>query len=130
MRICGLARFAADIETTSFGEDKVRISSRLAFKRKRAKQDGPSADFFNCVAFNGIAKTISEYLQKGSLIYVEGDMQNNNWVDKDGNTHYDNQIIIESFEFTPSKSDDSIKEKVDSSGFIEIPDGVDEELPF
>lgn len=101
---------------------------------RRFKRDGePEADFFSCTCFGKLAEFTEKYLRKGSKILVEGSIHNNNYTNKDGQTVYSVQVIVDNMEFAESKSHtngENTRPETDSDGFVNIPDGIEEELPF
>lgn len=119
---------------------------------RRFKRDGePDADFFNCTAFGKQAEFIERYLHKGTKVVLGGRVQNDNYTNKDGQMVYSVRVMVEEIEFAESKNASSNNEGgfggyggnggfVGSSpapaasgagdGFMNIPDGIDEELPF
>ena len=102
---------------------------------RRFKQEGqPDADFFNFVAFGKTAEVIEKHVKKGTKLLVEAEARNNNYKDKDGVMHYATQMIVNSIEFCESKSSESAKPSVAESApegeFVNVPEGIDEELPF
>ena len=100
---------------------------------RRFKRDGePAADFFKCVAFGKTAESIEKYWQKGTKVLLTGSIQNDNY-EKDGVKHYSVKIMVDSWEFAESKAAAAGEEKpknTDSNGFMNIPTGLDDELPF
>ena len=106
----------------------------LAVNRKWKREGEPDADFFNCTAFKGQAEFIEKYLKKGSKVLISGRVQNDNYTNKDGQKVYSVNIMIEEIEFAESKnqSGNNISEpsQKSSDGFMTIPDGAEEELPF
>ena len=111
-------------------------SFTLAVDRKFKKDGEQSADFINCKAFGKTAEVIEKYVSKGTKIIVEGRWQTGSYKNKDGATVYTNDCMVESIEFCESRnaSQQSGNERPqpmkDSDGFMNIPDGIDEELPF
>ena len=100
---------------------------------RRFKRDGEqTADFFNCVCFGKLAEFTEKYLRKGSKILVEGEIRNNNYTNKDGQTVYSVNVMVENMEFAESKNHTNGENPSNNSDndFMNIPDGVDEELPF
>ncbi len=113
---------------------------------RRFKRDGePDADFFNCTAFGKQAEFIERYLRKGVKVVTSGRIQNDNYTNKDGQTVYSVRVMVEEIEFAESKNasanngDNGYNGGGSSSapapsgagdGFMNIPDGIDEELPF
>lgn len=130
--LCG--RLTADAEMKCTNDGKVVSRFNFAVNR-RFKRDGDSeADFFQCVAFGKIAETFEKCnVGKGTKLLIEGEMRNNNY-ERDGVRHYGMQLIVNSFEFYESKgsSGQSAPQygQPDSDGFQNVPDGIDEELPF
>ena len=104
---------------------------------RRYKRDGePDADFFTCICFKKLAEFTEKYLRKGSKILVEGEIRNNNYTNKDSQTVYSVNVIVENMEFAESKSHTNGENtrkpepSTDENGFMNIPEGIDEELPF
>lgn len=76
----------------------------IAVRRKYKQEGQPDADFFNCVAFDGIAETFGKCLAtKGTKLLLECEARNNNWTDKEGRKHYDIVFYVNGFEFCESK---------------------------
>lgn len=129
-----IGRLCGDPEVRySQGENPTCIAKyRLAVNR-RFKRDGePEADFINCVAFGKNGEFAEKYLHKGMKVAIEGRIQTGSY-EKDGVKHYTTDIVIESQEFCESKASESRPEPTTSSvgdGFMNIPEGLVEELPF
>lgn len=110
----------------------------IAVDRRFKREGEPEADFFNCTAFGKQGEFVEKYLHKGVKIVVEGRIQNDNYTNKDGQQVYSVRIMVENLEFAESKnavqggnsSAEAGKPSVSSDGFMNIPDGIDEELPF
>ena len=107
----------------------------LAVPRKY-KQDGqPDCDFINCIAFGKLGEFAEKYLRKGTKIAVVGRIQTGSYTNKEGQKVYTTDVVVEEQEFAESKSNssqqgNSAPEPMGSDGFMNIPDGIDEELPF
>lgn len=108
---------------------------------RRAKQEGQqSADFIGCVAFGRNGEFAEKYLKQGSKIVVTGHIQTGSYTNRDGNKVYTTDIVIEEQEFAESKAaaernqqqepQPQPQPETDENGFMNIPDGLDEELPF
>ena len=114
----------------------------LAVDRRYKKQgDEVIADFFNCTAFGKQGEFVEKYLKKGTKIVVTGRIQNDNYTNKDGQKVYSVQIIVEEMEFAESKAAAGQEGQTDNNtppamgepgadGFMNIPDGIENELPF
>ena len=131
----------------SAGEQSMAIARyTLAVDRRGKKQDGqPTADFINCVAFGRIAENAEKYLAKGRQVAVSGRIQTGSYTNKEGQKVYTTEVVIEDQEFVGSKSDAQSQPQGNSGnaqapampmpsdagdGFMNIPEGIDEELPF
>lgn len=112
----------------------------LAVDRKYKKEGEPTADFINCVAFGKSAEFAEKYLHKGTKIAVVGRIQCGSYTKQDGTKVYTTDIVVEEQEFAESKSAAQegsapastipFPTATNSDGFMNIPDGIDEELPF
>ena len=105
----------------------------LAVPRKFKRDGEPDCDFINCVAFGKSAEFAEKYLHKGTKIAVVGRIQTGSYTNKDGQKVYTTDVVVEEQEFCESKSQQQERQRTAPSsndGFMNIPDGIDEELPF
>lgn len=116
----------------------------IAVGRRFKREGEPDADFFDCTAFGKQAEFIERYLHKGTKIVTTGHIQNDNYTNKDGQMVYSVRIMVEEIEFAESKgasegnqqgggfapADRPAPSAAVGDGFMNIPDGIDEELPF
>lgn len=107
----------------------------LAVDRKFKRDGEPNADFINCIAFGKNGEFAEKYLHKGMKILVEGRWQSGSYTNRDGQKVYTNDCVVESCEFAERKNANQSERpqpapQTDSDGFMSIPDGIDEELPF
>lgn len=108
---------------------------RLAVGR-RFKRDGEqTADFIPCVAFGKAAEFAEKYLRQGTKIAITGRIQTGSYTNRDGQKVYTTDVVIEEQEFAESKGasgniEGSAPQATDPDGFMSLPDGIDEELPF
>lgn len=106
----------------------------LAVDRRFKKQgDTVTADFFNCTAFGKQGEFVEKYLKQGTKIVVTGRIQNDNYTNKEGQKVYSVQIMVEEIEFAESKAAGQSQQNDSmppTDGFMNIPDGVESELPF
>ena len=75
---------------------KISIATTRSYKNDKGEYE---TDWFNAVAFGGTADFISKYFSKGDMILAEGNIQNNNYINKDGTQHHSYSFIINSVEF-------------------------------
>ena len=131
-------RFTRDPEVRYADSGSTIARFTIACDRRFKQQDGPSADFIGCVAFGKTAEFIEKYFTKGMKIELNGHIQTGSYENKDGNRVYTTDVIAENVSFAESKSSSTQNSGFgqvpaadsDSNGFMYIPDGLDEELPF
>ncbi len=119
----------------------------IAVDRRFKREGEPDADFFNCTCFGKQAEFVERYLRKGTKIVTVGRIQNDNYTNKDGQMVYSVRVMVDEIEFAESKNASSGNEggytggnnynnynrpapSGAGDGFMNIPDGIDEELPF
>lgn len=128
-----------DIRYTADGKPVARFT--LAVNRAFKREGQPDADFHNCIAFGNQAAFVEKYVVKGTKIEVQGPLQDNNYQGSNGQMIYSKQIVCNQVEFAESKAASqrnnqnqsapaAPEQKPDKDGFMNIPDGIDEELPF
>ena len=117
----------ADVRYTQnqSGENMAIARYTLAIDR-RGKDAG--ADFISCVAFGKNAEFAEKYLHQGMKIAVSGRIQTGNYTNKDGQKVYTTDVVIEEQEFCESKASDQPKEQ--NNGFVKVPEGIEQDLPF
>lgn len=114
----------------SQGENATAVARyTLAVNRSFKREGEPDADFINCVAFGRAAEFAEKYFKKGSRILISGRIQTGSYTDRDGRKVYTTDVIVETQEFTESKQQEK-REETSPDGFMNIPDGIDEQLPF
>ena len=103
---------------------------RLAVDRRVKKENQQNADFISCVAFGKQADFVNGYLHKGTKIVVEGRIQTGSYTNKEGAKVYTTDIVTESIEFAESKKTDGTAQTPSTDDFLNVPEGLVEELPF
>ena len=128
----------------STGERQMSIARyTLAVDRRGRRTDNggeQTADFISCVAFDRAAEFAEKYFHQGLKVVVTGRIQTGSYTNRDGNKVYTTDVAVEEQEFAESKaaagqgensrSEQKPEPQVDANGFMNIPDGIDEELPF
>ena len=131
------------------GENSTAVARYTIAVDRRFKRDGEqSADFIGCVAFGRNAEFAEKYLRQGTKIVLTGRIQTGSYTNRDGQKVYTTEVVVEEQEFAESKaSSDSYAAShpqqnvapapsmpspgaASADGFMNIPDGIDEELPF
>jgi len=106
----------------------------LAVDRKYNRDNDPSADFLRCVCFGKSAEFAEKYFCKGLKISITGRIQTGSYVNRDGQKVYTTDIVVDEQEFCESKATSNASSQTshapDDNGFLDIPDGIDDELPF
>ncbi len=111
------------------------------FNRNNGGDNQQTADFISCVAFGRSGEFAEKYLRKGTKIAVTGRIQTGSYTNRDGQTVYTTEVVVEDQEFAESKNSNSGSDggytgssrpapSGAGDGFMNIPDGIDEELPF
>ena len=128
-----------EVRYTDNGHTIARFT--LAVDRQYKSDNGPTADFINCKAFGKTAEFIEKYFWKGKKMELVGSIQTGSYTNQDGQRVYTTDVVVESVEFAESKSANSeasgsapagapTPSAAVGDGFMNIPDGIDEELPF
>ena len=125
-----------DVKYTA-GDNPMAIARyTLAVDRRFKRENEATADFISCVAFGKAAEFSEKYFRQGIRIVVSGRIQTGSYTNRDGNKVYTTDVVVEEQEFAESKNtaagQQSCKQgvSVDADGFMNIPDGIEEELPF
>lgn len=134
--LCG--RLVRDPEVRySQGENAMCVSKyTLAVDRKGKKVEGqPTADFINCTAFGKNGEFAEKYFRQGLRVLVCGRIQTGSYTNKDGQKVYTTDVIVDDQEFADGKNGEQGNSRPQPSmasgdGFMNIPDGIDEGLPF
>ena len=131
-KLIATARLTKDSEVRYSADGKAIAKFDIAISKRFKKEGEADADFFSCVAFGKVAETFDKCrVGKGTKILIEGEVQNNNYTNKDGQKVYGTQILVNSFEFCESKGKTQEEpQPSNGDGFMDIPDGIDSELPF
>ena len=134
-----------DIRYSQSGDNMAIARFTLAVDRRGRKSengsDQQSADFISCVCFGKTAEFADKYLRQGTKIAVTGRIQTGSYTNRDGQKVYTTDVVLDDIEFAESKnaqSNDAPAYNAPSrpepsaagEGFMNIPDGIDEELPF
>ena len=146
-----MGRLTRDPEVRySQGASQTAVARFSVAVDRRFKREGePDADFFNCTSFGRQAEFVERYLHKGTKVVLSGRVQNDNYTNKEGQMVYSVRIMVDEIEFAESKNASgggndggynngggfggSVSAPAPAGagdGFMNIPDGIDEELPF
>ena len=152
-----MGRLTRDPEVRySTGNNPMAIARYTLAVDRRYKKDGEAeADFISCVSFGKTAEFAEKYYRQGLKIVVSGRIQTGSYTNREGQKVYTTEVVVEEQEFAESKSAsqgsggntsnnrsnntpnqasnngrNSSSDPYPADGFMNIPDGIDEELPF
>ena len=140
-----MGRLTRDPEVRySAGDNAMAIARYSIAVDRRGRNSGnneQTADFINCVAFGKSAEFAEKYLRKGTKMLVTGRIQTGSYTNKEGAKVYTTDVVVEEQEFAESKGSSENNggysggssapaSAAAGDGFMNIPDGIDEELPF
>ncbi len=138
-----MGRLTRDPEVRySQGERSMAIARYTLAVDHRGSKDGggKTADFIPCIAFDRAGELAEKYFYKGIKLVVTGRIQTGSYTNRDGQKVYTTEVVVEEQEFAESKNaaaesagigQDSQASSVTADGFMNIPDGVEDEgLPF
>ena len=132
-----IGRLAKDPEVRyGQGESSIAVGRyALAVERRFKKEGEKNVDFISCICFGKAAEFAEKYLRKGMKISVVGHLNTGSYTNKDGYKVYTTDVIVEEHEFVESKSQGGSSQPEPTphdvgDGFMNIPEGIDEELPF
>ena len=132
-------RYSQGEQSTAVARYTLAVDRR--FSRNNG-QDQQTADFIGCVAFGRSAEFAEKYFRKGLKIVITGRIQTGSYTNRDGQKVYTTDVVVEDQEFAESKNAnkkntgggfapmDRPSPSAAGDGFMNIPDGIDEELPF
>ena len=133
-----------NISYSQSGDNMAIARFSLAVDRRGRRQDGAeqqTADFIGCVCFGRSAEFAEKYLRQGMKVAVTGRIQTGSYTDKNGQKVYTTDVVLDDIEFAESKTAEHRNGNTeyygqrpepcpDKDGFMNIPDGIEEELPF
>ncbi|MCD7814450.1 MAG: single-stranded DNA-binding protein [Lachnospiraceae bacterium] len=138
-------RYSAGENSSAYARYTLAVDRRF---RREGNNDQQTADFIPCVVFGRGAEFAEKYLRQGTKIVVTGRIQTGSYTNRDGQKVYTTDVVVEEQEFAESKAAASgasaggyqrpaaqaaapmPSEASAGDGFMNIPDGIDEELPF
>ena len=153
--LCGRLTKDPEVRYSQGAEPMAIARYTLAVDRRRGRSNDPNeqtADFISIVAFGKAGEFAEKYLKKGTKMLITGRIQTGSYTNKDGVKVYTTEVVVEDQEFAESKNSSSnggnfnnysantsapagapVNDSAPAAagdGFMNIPDGIDEELPF
>ena len=120
----------------SKGENTIAVGRYTLAVERRFKREGePTADFIPCIAFGRLAEFAEKYFRQGMRVSVSGRIQTGSYTNKEGAKIHTTEVVIEEQEFAESRAEQEARSQIleqitPGDGFMNIPDEIDEELPF
>ncbi len=143
-----MGRLTRDPEVRySQGAEPLAIARYTLAVDRRGRRDAnggdQTADFIQCVSFGRTAEFAEKYLKQGTKMLVTGRIQTGSYTNKDGNKVYTTEVVVEEQEFAESKAaagnggggsyqaaDRPAPEGASAEGFMSVPEGMENDLPF
>lgn len=139
-----MGRITRDAEIRYTQGEKSTAIARFSLavdRRFKKDNDEQNTDFISCIAFGKIAEFLEKFGRKGTKFVVDGRIQTGSYNNKDGQKVYTTDVVVENIEFAESKNSSGSGGSTNQpapapssssagDGFMNIPDGLDEELPF
>ena len=131
-------RYSQGENATAVARYTLAVDRRVSRNNQNGEQ---TADFIQCVAFGRSGEFAEKYFRKGTKVLVTGRIQTGSYTNKDGQRVYTTDVVVEDQEFAESKNAsqnngggfvpaDRPSPSDAGDGFMNIPEGIDEELPF
>lgn len=138
-----MGRITRDAEIRYTQGEKSTAIARFSLavdRRFKKDNDEQNTDFISCIAFGKIAEFLEKFGRKGTKFVVDGRIQTGSYNNKDGQKVYTTDVVVENIEFAESKNSSGSGGSTNQpapapsssagDGFMNIPDGIEEELPF
>ena len=139
-----MGRITRDAEIRYTQGEKSTAIARFSLavdRRFKKDNDEQNTDFISCIAFGKIAEFLEKFGRKGTKFVVDGRIQTGSYNNKDGQKVYTTDVVVENIEFAESKNSSGSGSSTNQpapapssssagDGFMNILDGIDEELPF
>lgn len=123
MHCYGIGRLTRELELKSSTSGTSYLTNSIACDRKYGEK---KTDFYQIKAFGKLAEAMNSYLHKGSKIFVEGELQIDEYTNKTGEKKQTTTITVSSWEFAEAKSES----KESKNDFINVAPEIEEQLPF
>lgn len=139
-----MGRITRDAEIRYTQGEKSTVIARFSLavdRRFKRDNDEQNTDFISCIAFGRVAEFLEKFGRKGTKFVLDGRIQTGSYNNKDGQKVYTTDVVVENIEFAESKNSSGSGGSTNQpapapssssagDGFMNIPDGIDEELPF
>lgn len=136
-----MGRLTRDPEVRYGGANNTAVARyTLAVDRKFKREGEQNADFIPCLALGRNGEFAEKYLRQGMRITICGRIQTGSYTNQNGQKVYTTEVVVEEQEFAENKNSSNrenlsqdqqpTQQPSSADGFMNIPPGLDEELPF
>lgn len=125
-----------DVHASAEGDSTAMVRYTLAVRRRYSREGAPEADFIPCVTFQKNAEFAEKYFRKGLRVAIAGRLQIRSYTSQEGNRVSVTEVVVEEQEFADSKNAPAssgtspVPGVASGNGFLNIPEGIEEETPF
>jgi single-strand DNA-binding protein len=81
----------------------ISVATNESWKDKQTGELQERTEWHKVALFDKLAQIVSEYLKKGSKVYIEGSIRTKKWQDQNGNDRYSTEIIASTMQMLDSK---------------------------
>ena len=115
------------------------IATNESWKDKQSGEQKEKTEWHRVVMFNRLAEIATEYLRKGSQVYIEGQIQTRKWEDTEGNDRYTTEIVANEMQMLGGRStgtnsspkpNESASQDAPSATDSQNTDDFDDDIPF
>lgn len=130
-RWTGMGRLTRDPEVryTDKQDGTQTCVARFSIAIDRDFKKDSQTDYISCVSFGKQGEFVEKYLKKGIKVLASGRIQTGSYKNKDGQTIYTTDVVVDEIEFAESKNEKQDEESA-TGEYIDIPEGVEDSLPF
>ncbi len=123
-----VGRVGKDPETRYTPDGTAIANLSLATSEKRKGEE--VTEWHRLVFFDKLAGVVTDYVKKGSLLYVEGKIQTRKWQDKEGQNRYSTEIVANSMQMLGGKSEEKTEQRQPSKQQAPAPQDLDSDIPW
>lgn len=133
--VCLMGRLVRDPVVT-YMQNSSGLVARFTLAVEKSYKSGEEwqtkTSYISCVAWNKTGEFVEKHFRQGNMVCVNGSIETGSYTDKNGNKVYTTDVIVNNAYFTGEKrnAEESAPSAPDNEGFMNIPDGIEEELPF
>lgn len=126
-----VGRISRDIDVRYAQNSDLAIAAfSVAVDRRIKKENEQNVDFINVKAFGKTAEFVNKYFSKGRRIGISGRLNTGSYTNQQGQKVYYMEVVADEVEFVDNAPQNAEKKEATSENFENIPDNIDEELPF